>query len=164
MKMSKKAIPARYQKKIAELEAACLDIIKNKQLKNARLYFASIKKLYNKNKKEYMPTEAAKGYISYMSKFIEAANAPQIDEISFYVEWKKSRMYGWYPRVHTFIYAADNAFRSSGFAFGYGYDKLSSALSTVLNGPVWLRFFIENMQKFKKHKTYGAYFNLNVSK
>lgn len=146
-------------KKISELEDACRAIVANKQLKNARLVFSAIRAYRKKDtpyKTEYRERtqrECDKRYIASLERFINAAQAPELDYISFSVDWKKSRTWGWNPRVYSRI----NDFQGESYASGCGYDKLSSAVSSSLKSATWDRFCIENMYKLKKCYGFNMY-------
>lgn len=149
----------KLQAKIIELENACRDVIAKKSMKNARQVFTQIvahrKKdvPYKTEYRERTQKDCDKSYISSLQEFIDAANAPELDYISFSVEWKKSRTWGWCPRVYSRI----NGFHGESYASGCGYDKLSSAVCGSLHSATWRRFAIENMKKLKNCYGFNVY-------
>lgn len=64
-----------------------------------------------------------------LEKLEKVAEAPDLEMISVYVEYNKSRTWGYCPRVITF----SNNKQSSGYASGCGYDKESAAVAEAFN-------------------------------
>lgn len=123
------------------------------------MVFSAIRAYRKKDKpfkteyRERTQRDCDKRYIDSLQRFINAAQAPELDYISFSVEWKKSRNWGWCPRVYSRI----NGFSGESYASGCGYDKLSSAVSSSLRSASWDKFCIEHMNKLKKCYGFNAY-------
>lgn len=64
-----------------------------------------------------------------LEKLEKVENAPDLTTISVYVDFVKSRTWGYCPKVETF----SNNKASYGYASGCGYDKESAAIAEALN-------------------------------
>lgn len=74
-----------------------------------------------------------------------AAACDTLSGLSLRVAWNRSRTWGSCPRVSCDVFGAGCVGRSSGYASGCGYDKLSAACAEALdNSPAVLRCLVEN--------------------
>lgn len=139
--------------KLAELKNRAETLADAKAMKNAALVLARMNKYYSKRKpcESQTANDIAKLYIDSLSRFIAAAEAPALESLSVYIDWKKSRVCGWCPTSDALISGKRYSYRAG----GYGYNKLSAAVSHAMaESPSWLRFVIENARKEKAKKCY----------
>lgn len=67
--------------------------------------------------------------IKKLDKLLKVAEAPELTNASIYVEYRKSRTWGYCPSVEMY----SNTGNSAGYASGCGYDKESAAVAEALN-------------------------------
>lgn len=70
-----------------------------------------------------------KELLDKIEKLEKVASAPDLELVSLYVKYNKSRTWGYCPRVTAF----SNNKRSTGYANGCGYDKESAAVAEAFN-------------------------------
>lgn len=139
--------------KLAELKNRAETLAKAKAMKNAALVLARMNKYYSKRKpcESQTANYIANLYIASLSRFIAAAEAPALESLSVFIDWKKSRTWGWCPTSDVMISGKRYSYRAG----GCGYDKLSAAVSHAMEkSPSWLRFVIEHARKEEAKKCY----------
>lgn len=87
---------------------------------------------------EQVKREAAKKLNKQLEKISEIENAKDLQDLEIAINWKKSATWGWCPqayiRSHLLDEQKDHYYeRTEGYASGWGYDKLSSAIASALN-------------------------------
>lgn len=94
----------------------------------------------------------------------EANESAPLEDVTIFVNWKKSRTWGMIPKVEATING--KTYRAS--ASGYGYDKLSAAVAEALyQSPSFIRFMIENWRKIQNrlsdyNKSYVSWTKLDT--
>lgn len=78
--------------------------------------------------KQQDKTTAAK-----LEKLEAAAAAPDLENVSISVEWKRNATWGYNPTATVTIYAGGRWTQYTGTASGCGYDKRSAAVGNALN-------------------------------
>lgn len=68
-----------------------------------------------------------------LEKLEAAAAAPDLDNVSISVEWKRNATWGYNPTATVTIYAGGQWTQYTGTASGCGYDKRSAAVGAALN-------------------------------
>lgn len=68
-----------------------------------------------------------------LEKLEAAAAAPELQNVSISVEWKRSSVWGYNPTATVTIYAGGQWTQYTGTASGCGYDKRSAAVGAALN-------------------------------
>ena len=111
----------------------------------AILKYSSTRFPWYENGRGTTEAEALEYLKKQLNRFIAASKAPKMTYCSFSVEWKKSRTWGWCPRV----YVRTNEHTGEYYSSGCGYDKLSHAFNHALQSPTLTRFAIENVDKLK---------------
>jgi hypothetical protein len=88
--------------------------------------------------------------IEQQTKLVFSENLQPIDSITITVDWKKSQMWGMNPNAECFISGLGTL--KSGSVSGCGYDKLSTAVSNILNQiPQFLQLmYIVKNKNYKK--------------
>lgn len=87
---------------------------------------------------EHVKKEAAKKLNKQLEKISEIENAKDVQDLEIFIDWKKSYTWGWCPRAYIRSHLLDEQKdhyyeRTEGYASGWGYDKLSSAIASALN-------------------------------
>lgn len=102
------------------------------------------KKMRNRILREYNRDRA------HQLQGIEAAeNAPDLEDLSVFVEWKKSRMWGMNPTA-TATVNYNHGKDTTGRASGCGYDKRSAAIADALNSqPSVMRILYAHAEQGK---------------
>jgi hypothetical protein len=120
----------------------------SKAIKNAKLILSRLKKYHVKRIKS---GESLDYVCEDLEKFIAACKAPKMTHFAVSIHWKKSRTWGWCPRAYVNIAGK----QYNRYAGGWGYDKLSSAVSSAMSeSPSWHRFVFENCNKLQKANCY----------
>lgn len=78
-------------------------------------------------KRAYKAIDKATG--EKLAQLERVANAPELEYISIFVEWKRSAVWGMNPTA----YVKTNSESAAGHASGCGYDKESAAIAQALN-------------------------------
>jgi hypothetical protein len=68
-----------------------------------------------------------------LEKVYQAAAAPDLENVSISVEWKRNATWGYNPTATVTIYAGGQWTQYTGTASGCGYDKRSAAVGAALN-------------------------------
>ena len=144
--------------KIDKLLEHAAELADSKAIKNARYVLNRINRYYAEKRKSesWTPKEIVKYHSIELQRFIDACKAPAMEYLQVHIEWKKSRTWGWCPRSYIRIDGKEY----TSYASGYGYDKLSSCVSSAMSeSPSWYRFIIENCRKQKATKCYPFSWN-----
>jgi hypothetical protein len=76
----------------------------------------------------------AKEHAKEIDRINSEKNQPEISEITFTIEWRKSRMYGNNPHLTARVHFKDGKYVSKNYTCsGYGYDKESTVIAQAFN-------------------------------
>jgi hypothetical protein len=92
-----------------------------------------------------------------LAKIQREKNQKPVKEITFSIEWKKSRMWGYNPHLTAKCYHKDNTYTEvTATASGCGYDKESQVIADAFNQL--LKYKLYNLEEHEGIKIpYGIY-------
>lgn len=176
--MKKTTLTNLLKKGIKKQEIRVIELIQQlndlKELKEKlKLYHINIdlrKLKKQKDIKKYLKNEAKEKLKTILAERIENLNDfinfdDELLEINFYTTWNNNPTWGWNPTVRLEARFKNARYvYSEGSASGWGYDKISAAITYAINNCSQVENFLKN-KVFKKinndlkNNPYGIYIN-----